>query len=31
MTSAAGVQVEDTVDYEVTFADIGPLNTHSSN
>jgi hypothetical protein len=31
MTSAAGVQVEDTVDYDVTFADIGSLKMPSSN
>ncbi len=28
MTAAAGVQVEETVDYEVTFAKLGPLDTH---
>jgi hypothetical protein len=27
MTSAAGVQVEETVDYEVTFAHLGPTLT----
>ncbi|HEU5279402.1 MAG TPA: hypothetical protein VFU26_10930 [Gaiellaceae bacterium] len=27
MTSAAGVEVEETVDYEVTFAQLGPLRT----
>ena len=27
MTSAAGVEVEETVDYEVTFAHLGPLRT----
>lgn len=27
MTSAAGVQVEETVDYEVTFAHLGPLTS----
>jgi hypothetical protein len=31
MASAAGVQVEETVDYEVTFADIGPLNAPSDS
>jgi hypothetical protein len=27
MSSAAGVEVEETVDYEVTFAHLGPLRT----
>jgi hypothetical protein len=27
MLAAAGVQVEETVDYELTFADLGPLKT----
>lgn len=27
MTSAAGVEVEETVDYEVTFAHVGPWRT----
>jgi hypothetical protein len=31
MASAAGVQVEETVDYEVTFADLGPLNAPSAS
>ena len=31
MTSAAGVQVEETVDYDVTFAEIGPLKTPSGS
>lgn len=31
MTAAARVEVEETVDYEVTFADLGPLNTHADN
>jgi hypothetical protein len=30
MTAVAGAQVEETVDYEVTFADLGPLQKHSS-
>jgi hypothetical protein len=29
MTSTAGVRVEETVDYEVTFAHLGPLMTDS--
>ena len=31
MTSAAGVQVEESVDYEVTFAHLGPLMTDSDH
>jgi hypothetical protein len=31
MASAAGVEVEETVDYEVTFAAIGPLNAPSDS
>jgi hypothetical protein len=30
VTDVAGVKVEETVDYEVSFAHIGPLRTHSS-
>ena len=30
MTSAAGAQVEETVDYELTFADLGPLKMPST-
>ena len=29
VTEVAGVQVEETLDYEVTFADLGPLRMHS--
>lgn len=29
ISDVAGVQVEETVDYEVTFAHLGPLRTHS--
>jgi hypothetical protein len=29
VTEVAGVQVEETVDYEVSFAHLGPLRTHS--
>jgi hypothetical protein len=29
VTKAAGVQVEETLDYEVTFAHIGPMFTHA--
>jgi hypothetical protein len=29
VTKAAGVQVEETLDYEVTFAHMGPMDTHS--
>jgi hypothetical protein len=31
VASAAGVEVEETVDYEVTFADIGPLTAPSGS
>jgi hypothetical protein len=31
VTEVAGVQVEETVDYEVTFAHLGPLRTHSES
>ncbi|MGN6431199.1 MAG: hypothetical protein ACTHNB_10780 [Gaiellaceae bacterium] len=29
VTDVAGVQVEETLDYEVTFAHLGPLRTHA--
>lgn len=29
VTEVAGVHVEETVDYEVSFAELGPLSTHS--
>jgi len=29
VTEVAGVQVEETLDYEVTFAHLGPLRMHS--
>jgi hypothetical protein len=31
VTEVAGVQVEETLDYEVTFAHLGPLRTHSES
>jgi hypothetical protein len=31
MTSAAGVQVDETIDYEVTFADVEPLKKPSGS
>jgi len=31
VTDVAGVQVEETVDYEVTFAHLGPLRMHSGD